>query len=433
MKNRTVMSFLTLVLTMALALSAAAEIKVGAGTGDMTPDPSRMRVTTGGYGKFLGHVAKSVHDPILAKALVLESAGKKLAWVAIDTVEVSNELREESLRRLRGTAFNNDNLFICATHTHAAPGAMEKIIVADLAFGPYSQKVVDIMAEGIAQAVKQADAALRPARLNIALDKSPGLTRNRRVDYYNYDTRRFSKPYDPKTEPTTDDTITVLRIDSQDGKPFAIVVHFATHGTTLGPNNTALSADWPGVMRKEIEARYPGAMVMYVNGAEGDQAPDEADIPDDFQAMEIFGKRVAEAALPLVAKAEPFNAEPMKSKIEWIDTYYPAKAEGIRFPKSLTHLWFREMPLSVVRLGDLVLLGVPLEAISEIGLTAKESARGLGYKYPLFIGLMNHHYMYATTPAEYRKGGYEAGNTMYGEMEAGFLIGELLLVARELR
>jgi len=433
MRSKIAMSIWPAIFLMALALPAWAEIKVGAGTGDMTPDPSRMRVTTGGYGKFMGHVAKTVHDPILAKALVLESAGKKLAWVAIDTVEVSNELREEALRRLQGTAFNNDNLFICATHSHAAPGAMEKIIVADLAFGPYSQKVVNIMAEGIAQAVKQADAALRPARLNIALDKSPGLTRNRRVDYYNYDTRRFGKPYDPLTEPTTDDTITVLRVDGSEGKSFAIVVHFATHGTTLGPNNTALSADWPGVMRKQIEAKYPGVMVMYVNGAEGDQAPDEANIPDDFQAMEIFGKRVAEAALPLVAKAEPFNAEPMKSKIEWIDTYYPAKAENIRFPQSLTHLWFKKMPMSVIRLGDLVLLGAPLEAISIIGQTAKDAARGEGYKYPVYIGLMNHHYMYVTTPDEYRKGGYEAGNTMYGEMEAGYIIGELALIARELK
>jgi len=418
------------------SFTAAAELKVGAASADMTPDPAKMRVTTGGYGKFLGHVAKTVHDPIMAKALVFSSGKTKAAWVAVDLVETSNEMREEVLRRLKGTDFNNDNVFICATHTHAGPGAVEKIFVADVAFGPYSQKVVDTLAAGIVKAIKQADSNLQPATIGIAQALAPGLTRNRRVDYYNYDTRRFSKPYDPLTEPITDDTITVIRIDDSNGKPFAILFHFATHGTTLGPNNTALSADWIGVTRKEIEAKYPGAMAMFVNGAQGDQAPDEANISDDFQAMEIFGKRVAEATLPLVEKTKPVNTDPLKYKIEWIDTRFAAKAEGIQFSESLTHLWFKQMPMSVIRVGDLIILGAPLEAVSEIGQTAKDAAKGIGYKYPLFVGLMNQHYMYSATPdmiKHAKKGDYEVGNTMYGEMEAGYIIGELALIARELR
>jgi len=420
-------------LFLAISVPAFAELKIGTGSADVTPDLKKMRVTTGGYGKFLGWAAKSVHDPILAKALVFESGGEKIALVSVDLVEVSNEMREEVINRLKAGEFNDDNVFLCATHTHSGPGAVENIIVADLAFGPYSKKVVNLLSEGIVKAIKEADANSRPASVKIAQAQAPGLTRNRRVDYYDYGTRRFGKPYDPATEPITDDTLTVVRIDGADGKPFALLVHFATHGTTLGPNPTILSADWPGVMRREIEAKYPDANVIYINGAQGDQAPDMAQIPDDVAAMEIFGKRVADAALPLVEKAAAMNAEPLKSKIEWIDTKYAAKAEGIQFPQWLTRLWFRKMPMSAIRLGDLILLGAPLEAISIIGQTTRDAAQGAGYKYPLFVGMMNQHYMYVTTPQEYRKGGYEAGNTMYGEMEAGYIIGELALIARELK
>jgi hypothetical protein len=189
-------------------------------------------------------------------------------------------------------------------------------------------------------------------------------------------------------------------------------------------------------MRKEIEAKYPGANVIYINGAEGDQAPDEANIKDDIQAMEIFGKRMAAAALPLIEKVEPVNTEPLKSEIVWIDTKFAMKAEGIQFPKFLTHLWFRKMPMSAIRLGDIILVAAPLEAVSIIGQTTKDAVRGEGYKYPIYVGLMNQHYMYVATPdmiKHAKKGDYEVSNTMYGEMEAGYIIGELALIARDLK
>jgi len=432
-RGKIIFGIVIAVFSLIFSLPLCADLKIGAGSADITPDPARMRITTGGYGKFLGHVAKGVHDPVYAKAVVFELNGKKAALVALDLVEVSNEIMDAAFLRLAGTEFNGDNLFVCATHTHAAPGAVENIIIADLAFGPYSQKVVDIIADGIAKAVKDANAGLKPATLGIAQAQAPGLTRNRRVDYYNYDTRRFSKPYDPKTEPITDDTISILRANDQAGKPIAIILHFATHGTTLGPNNTQLSADWPGVTRRELESKYPGAVVMYINGAQGDQAPDEADVPDDFQAMDIFGKRVAEAAIPLLEKTSPINPEPLKIRVNHYEIDQNAMAFGYKFPKWLTRIWFKSMPFSALRLGDLIFLGAPVEAISIIGQDIKKSASQLGYQYPIYVGMVNDHYLYVTTPEEFRKGGYEAGNTMFGEGESDLIKNQVQSLAQELR
>ncbi len=436
MGNKAKISLVVCAVLVALISAAPlrAGLKIGAGSASITPDPAQMRVTTGGYGKFLGHVATSVHDPVMAKAAVFEQDGKKAVLVAIDLVEVSNEIMAAVYKRTAGTEFNKDNLFVCATHTHAAPGAVENIIIADLGFGPYSQKIVDIIADGMVKAVKDANASLKPATLGIAQGQAPGLTRNRRVPYYNYDTRRFSQPYDPKTEPITGDTITVIRADDKEtGAPVIIIVHFATHGTTLGPNNTALSADWPGVMRKEIEAKYPGAVVAFINGAQGDQAPDEADVPDDFHAMEMFGKRVADAALPLVAKTSPINTEPMKMEIKRRPVDKGLQAFGLKLPLWITRIWFRDMPFSGLRLGDLIFLGAPVEAISVIGKDIRKNASEFGYKYPVYVGLMNDHYLYVTTPEEFKKGGYEADNTMFGETESALIEDQLKNIARDLR
>ena len=34
-----------------------------------------------------------------------------------------------------------------------------------------------------------------------------------------------------------------------------------------------LTQEWPGVLQREVETVFPGAVALYANGAEGDQAP----------------------------------------------------------------------------------------------------------------------------------------------------------------
>lgn len=171
---------------------------------------------------------------------------------------------------------------------------------------------------------------------------------------------------------------------------------------------------------------------MYINGAQGDQAPDEAE-GDDYQAMELFGKKVASAALPIIDKTSPINPEPLKFKITRRPVDQPLQAFGYKFPLWLTRIWYKEMPFSALRLGDLLFLGAPVEAISVIGQTIKKNAQELGYPYPIYVGMMNDHYLYVTTPEEYKKGGYEAGNTMFGEKEAEMVIQELQTLAQDLK
>jgi len=80
-----------------------------------------------------------------------------------------------------------------------------------------------------------------------------------------------------------------------------------------------------------------------------------------------------------------------------------------------------------------IFLAAPLEMISEIGLTLKQGAHGIGYPVPIIAGLANGLYLYCATPDEFDKGGYEAGNTIFGKIEAGLVIGEEMMIARKLR
>ena len=49
---------------------------------------------------------------------------------------------------------------------------------------------------------------------------------------------------------------------------------WATPGTRLGADNRLSSSEWPGAWQAALEAAFPGSVVLYCNGAEGDPWPE---------------------------------------------------------------------------------------------------------------------------------------------------------------
>jgi hypothetical protein len=48
-------------------------------------------------------------------------------------------------------------------------------------------------------------------------------------------------------------------------------------------------------------------------------------------------------------------------------------------------------------------------------------------------GLANDYLLYCAVPDQFAQGGYEVGNTAHGQIEAGLVIGEEMMMARKLR
>jgi hypothetical protein len=69
-----------------------------------------------------------------------------------------------------------------------------------------------------------------------------------------------------------------------------------------------------------------------------------------------------------------------------------------------------------LRLGDLLIVGVPGEMAAALGLKIKtDAARITGAKYPTIGGLADAWISYMLPPEEYRRGGYESSVSFYGE------------------
>ena len=422
----------------------AADFMAGAAKADITPDVQKMEIPSSGYGNRGKKPMEGVHDPVYCKALALTDGEEKAAIVTCDLSGISPSVRQMIIERLDGQGYTDENLMMTASHTHSGPGALEDNIYARVVFGGYNEEYAISVADRVAAAIRQADAGMEHAVLKAGTATVKDATRNRRdpAKSYDYDTRRFTDAYEPeRPENVVDPEVTVLKIDGIDGSPIAVMFNFATHGTVLGADNMLISADWPGVTQREIEDRYPGAVAMFVNGAIGDQAPAmDDDDTSDMEYLEIIGKKVAAGVFDAAESAEPITAYPVVPVMERrevpagnlvIDSSLNGKPIHIKFPKAFVRHYFPEVPLQAVRLGDAVIMGTPMEMVSDIGHAMKAGAKGQGISYPVVAGLANAKLFYCVTPDDFPQGGYEVGLTIYGKTEAAMLIGEQMLLVRD--
>jgi neutral ceramidase len=435
MKIRLAGGWLLLILLLTLGrMAAAGTFMAGAATADITPDVHKWKVNSIGYGSH--KVMTGVHDHQFCEALAVSDGVNEAMIITCDLMGTPPVLRAKVLKGLDGTGLTDSNLLMACSHTHSGPGNMMPNLIARVAFGGYQEPLTQWTADQIIAAAKQARAAMKPAQMKVAATKLEGVTRNRRdpAGSYDYDTRRFTAAYDPKNpENATDPALTLIKIDGVDGAPIAMMFHFATHGTVLGPKGLDLSADWIGPARAKLIAAAPGYTVMYMNGAQGDQAPamDQSNPISDVEYLDVIGGKVADGVLGIMNQAAPAEAVPIRTVMARLPVSPGDKVLGYRLPKMLTKKYFHELPLQAVRLGDVVFMALPVEAVTEVGQAMKSGARGQGVRYPLVAGLANDHLMYTATPHDFERGGYEVDNTVLGPPEAGIIIGEQMLLVRQ--
>ena len=416
------------------AASFAQTFQAGAALADITPDVHKWKVNSIGY--FSHKVMTGVHDRVYCEALAMGDGQGEAVIVTCDLMGTPPVLRRKVLDGLAGAGIGDDNLLFSCSHTHSGPGNMMPNLIARLGFGAYNEELTQWTADQIISAVKDARASMKPAVLKVAVTTVANATRNRRdpAGSYDYDTRRFSSAYDPDNpENLIDPALTVIKVDGEDGSPIALLFHFATHGTVLSAQNLDLSADWSGAARAKVEAHAPGYVVMYMNGTEGDQAPAmDQDDHTDFEYLDIIGVKVADAALAALDNAATVAAAPVTAVMERRAMPPGKVVMGYHVPSALIKHYFPELPLQAVRVGDVVFMAAPLEMVTAIGQTLKSGARGQGARYPIVAGLANDTLLYCATPEDFPKGGYEVGNTIFGEIEAGVVIGEQMLLVRKL-
>ena len=386
-------------------------------------------VELAGYGPRLGRYSRDLHDDLMAQALVLDDGHSRSAIVTADLIALSPELVRQVRREVaKRTQIADERVMISASHSHTAPTTQ-----AFRDWGTPDRDYVRSVGRILAGAVAAAEYRLQPAQLSVARTEHDDLAWNR------------------TGSDLLDTTVEVLQLTATSGQPIALLVHYACHPVMLGPK-PVISADYPGALRRTLGAQFPGAVVMFANGACGDIDPlsnravwGQATFDDVDQAGAGLAAAMQRALQQPTAITDvalelrrstvefPYNLPPLDAVRERIDHFkaearalgnQPEDFKEVTGQVKMPRFWLRyykaldermtagtqassvTAELQAFTVGDtLALVAIPAEVFTMQGLAIRQASR---FEHTLPVCYANGLYGYLPPRAEYESGGYTA-------------------------
>jgi len=277
------------------------QFMAGVARADITPP---VGIAQPNWGAQLHERAAGIDLPLWATALALRSGDETIVIVDLDIAYLFPEQAEKVLAAVhRLTGLPLSHIRLSYTHTHSGPAVnigrggwtkegMEMV-------GPYLESLVPKIA-GVAW---EAIGALQPARIKAGAGHSEIAVN-----------RRFHRPEDGvivvghNYEGAVDHQVSVLRIDALDGSPIAAVVGYACHPITVGPDNDLITPDYPGIVKRVVEAAT-GATTLFLQGAAGNIGPVRGCARNGAVEYKVLGQRLGLAAAAAWSEIDPIPRE----------------------------------------------------------------------------------------------------------------------------
>ncbi len=429
-------------------------------------------------GYYVPRYAKGFLDDLEASVLALQCGEEQVVLISVDTCGIVSELVKHYCEAVEHeTGIPKENILLAATHTHT--GALLRPTEH---FPVDEEKILSyagFVGVRLADAVKMALADLKPARMGYITGRAPErvayIRRYKMKDGSTWTCPPINDPNIDYPIGTLDQRVNVLRFEQETGSNI-VLMNYGLHADTT--NGDMLSADWPGWMRRTIEHTL-GAKCIFFAGAEGDVGstnvhPCGGDMNDTEISFDnemkspgmarFVGRALAGTILQVYDKAAfvdvdtikmlhrdivvpsnmpDANELPLAHKYKELheagrDEEIPytgmqlttAVADAYRMcdlengPKDFV------LGLTGVKIGPVVLVGIPGEPFTDIGVGIKETE---GWSMILPCALANGNEGYFCMKSAYEEGGYEASTSRYQSGVAESIIAEAKELLNDLK
>ena len=261
----------------------------------------------------LGPVAQStgVHDPLMARALVLDDGTTKVAILGIDLIGMGWELADE-LHALIHHAAGVDFVLLQFSHTHNAPFPptwMTSIYKRDIELLADWR---DGLRESLPRIVKEAADSAKPVELRAGRAKAQ-VGFNRRVVGDNGFVH-MAVNEDGPVVPWTD----VLGVYHEDGSPMAVLYGHAAHPVIVHGASTEISADYPGFAAARIREKLgPDVMPIFVQGCGANI--NGHPLAKGFDEAKAAGDKLGDAVAAALGSADVIQADSLTTVTKRVD------------------------------------------------------------------------------------------------------------------
>jgi hypothetical protein len=357
------------------------DLIAAAGKVDITPTRTAFLA---GYG--INRKASEANDPLMARCLVLESGGTRIAIVSCDLLGVPR-MQSEKIRAMVKSV-SPDHLIIGATHTHSGPDILG-MWGPDIQTSGVDQEWMASYLRRVAQLIEDTAKQLKPAAVRFAdTTEVPRISKNIRI---------------PRV---LDTELGVMQVvEREGGKPIATLVNYACHPEIL--NTRKITADFPHWLYGTVEGKG-GGVCLYLNGAQGGMITadyDETTAPkgENWKAAETIGTLLGERVLQILEKAETVRDVPIthQRRIYTVplenQRYKTMIALGV-FPKGQLKNGNIETEVCRFTIGPAEFVTIPGEALPNIGFYLKRMLHG---KPKFLFGLTGDFLGYILTPEDF--------------------------------
>ena len=381
----------------------------------------------------------AVHDALHARVLLLE-AGPRLAILSLELTSTPTE-QVTALQQVVGEATGTlpQNVLVCVTHTFSAPHFQPP---HTLKTGKEQQKdrwLVQAVTAAARGAAAQAAASLQEARFGCA---------SGRCDVnVNRDIPTAAGWWLGSNESgPSDKTVTVLRFESLQGEPIALLFNYAVQPSVMDGSRTSsggrlVTADMAGAAARFLEAEAgEAATAIFCLGAAGDQAPalkarrqtidrhgnlGVQDVQEGgFVIAELLGQRLGIATMHIAQSAQPQACAALLS-IDHFTVACPGQALtlDIHSLRPTHHFTFvptedRAEPVAIVCLGGVALVAVRPELYCTTAETIKARSP---FPVTLVMTMVNGAAKYMPEQSAYDRITYAAMNSPFGRGAAELL------------
>jgi hypothetical protein len=347
-----------------------------------------------------------VLDPIFHRVVALDAGGTALYLIASDLCLFSPSHYDSVMADLRKeTGIDPKQVLWSVTHTHASPEIgppdMYKALLGR-SDHDWDREYTARVTRALIAAVRSARDALEPARIAFGNGVSFANINRRATDVDG----RVSLGLNP--EGPVDRQVNVIRLDRPDGRPIAVIVNYAMHGTVMSGQNLKISGDGPGTVTAYLEEKL-GTTVLFTNAAAGNIAPIYSVYPNPqsghlTQFRVLLGDRVLTTLGALaggtgdvvIRHAEQIVETPRRDGLDWPPELAAYSTPGER---PLVRL-----PIRFVRINDAVIWAAPVELFCEIAMDIRQRSP---FAHTYYFGYTNGWFGYLPTAKAFAEGGYE--------------------------
>jgi len=369
-----------------------------------------------GYGRRGSRGAMGTHDTLYARALAIRQGNRLVILITTDLLAITDEMKDAVLKQIkRSLPLSQETLLLAATHTHSGPGALASDFLEQFGSGLYVHHYFRRVIKEIALSARLAHERLKPAQIRFGIAQAPGLIINRMAS---------GGPVDPE--------VPFLLFENEDGSPLAYMVNFSAHATVLKSDNFHYSGDYPGFFEAALEAH--GGVALFTAGAVADQTANAPGGSDRFLQAEKMGRRLAERVMDAAGTAS-IETKPLLNARGLRFTLPPPQVKirsNKRLPPFISQPFLdRHSSLQMIRIGRVILIGIPGDLAVTFGMELKENARKKGYEV-IIIGFANDYMGYILPRHLYFTSSYEASMSFHGPQMGEYLLAMIALLMEDL-